>query len=70
MKSFSIPNRLADVLARKAKGRADSAARPIRDKLAILDAMRADLAPIKEIRDVTASARPTGTKAYSRSIKR
>jgi hypothetical protein len=51
------PNRLADVLARKARGRRQLASRPIAEKLAILDEMRASLEPLRTARKARAAAR-------------
>lgn len=43
MKRAVVPNAMVDVVARKAQGRRDLAARPIAEKLAILDEMRRSL---------------------------
>lgn len=45
-----IPNRLADMLARKQRGRRSLAVRPVAEKLAILDEMRASLEPLRQAR--------------------
>lgn len=59
-----LPNRLADVLARKARGRRSLAARPIAEKLAILDEMRASLEPLRQIRKVRGAV-PGMPREYS-----
>jgi hypothetical protein len=56
------PNRLADVLARKARGRRGLSSRPIAEKLAILDEMRASLEPLRQARKARKAGQPSPKK--------
>jgi hypothetical protein len=59
MTSHETPNRLADVLARKARGRRSQSSRPVAEKLAILDRMRASLEPLRRARKARKAGQPS-----------
>ena len=69
MKRDSIPNRLTDVLERKSRGRARAAARPVHEKLAILDAMRNDMRGIGSARNADAVSASDPSKSPAPSAK-
>ena len=65
-----IPNRLADVLVRKEEGRRELAARPISEKLAILDEIRSSLEPIQRARIARDASEASKSEPPSGSIRR
>lgn len=60
--SRSYPD-ISDILARKAEGRRDLAARSFGEKIDMLEAMRARVAPIRKARAARKKSRPSTSQA-------